>query len=64
MSDLGDQVDAFHVRGVVLTLDAQAAEALPEPEETPAVVEAGPDVDASTAGDRLRRAWDHISGKY
>ena len=59
------QVEAFHVNAVVLKLDAEAAAGLPEPEGNPAVVDAGPDdVEPPTAGDRLRRAWDYISGKY
>lgn len=62
-------VDASHVaevfeRGVVLTIDADAAERLPKPSANPAEVEVGPD--DLVAGDKhgkLRRAWDVILGK-
>jgi uncharacterized protein YrrD len=57
------QIAEIRERGVVLALDAAAAERLPEPSENPAAMRADP---AETAdGDlqrRLRRAWDRISG--
>ncbi|HEY1286584.1 MAG TPA: PRC-barrel domain-containing protein [Solirubrobacterales bacterium] len=58
------QVDEVYERGVVLNLDAAAAERLPKPSENPAALEAGPD-DMGPEGldDKLRRAWDLISGK-
>jgi uncharacterized protein YrrD len=58
------QVDRIYERGVVLTLEAEAAESLPEPSPNPAALEVGPD-DMVTEGldDKLRRAWDLISGK-
>jgi PRC-barrel domain len=60
-----DQVDAIHERGVVLTVDAAAAEALPEPSGNPASMDAGPeDTLPSDLGDKLRRAWDYLSGRY
>ena len=59
------QVDEVYERGVVLTIDAEAAERLPEPSESPASVEAGPeDAVPDDLGDKLRRAWDRISGNY
>jgi hypothetical protein len=62
------QVDRIYERGVVLTLEADAAERLPEPSENPAALRATPDdVPADQAeelADKLRRAWDRISGKY
>jgi hypothetical protein len=60
-----DQVARIHERGVVLTLDAEAAERLPEPSANPATMGAGPD-DTVPDGldDKLKRAWDHLTGKY
>ena len=60
-----DQVASIHERGVVLTLDAGAARQLPEPAENPATLQAGPD-DTVRDGldDKLRRAWDYLSGRY
>jgi len=55
-------IDRLHVRGVVLTVDAAGAAALPEPSENPAVVDPGNDEPG--AGGKLRRAWDRISGNY
>jgi C-terminal processing protease CtpA/Prc len=58
-------VDRIHERGVVLTLDERAAGRLPEPAENPATLEADPD-DTTPEGldDKLRRAWDYLSGNY
>src|SRR3954468_15575990 len=47
--------------GVTLTLDARAAEDLPEPSANPAVLETHP---GDRLPDKLRRAWDRISGNY
>jgi hypothetical protein len=59
------QVDEVYERGVVLTVDAEAAQSLPEPSETPATVDVGPeDTVPDDLGDKLRRAWDVISGNY
>jgi hypothetical protein len=58
-------VDELHERGVVLSVDAAGAERLPEPGENPAAVDVDPDdVVPDTMADRLRRAWDWISGNY
>ena len=60
-----EQVAELHERGVVLSLDAAAAEALPEPGANPAAMEAAAgDEPPSALEDKLRRAWDLISGKY
>ena len=60
-----EQVGEIHERGVVLTLTAAEAEALPEPSENPAVMEDDPsDPEGSAVGNKLRRAWDLISGNY
>ena len=60
-----EQVAAIHERGVMLTITAAEAEALPEPSENPAVMEDDPsEPDGSALGDKLRRAWDLLSGNY
>ena len=59
------QVDEVYERGVVLLLDARAAQALPEPSANPAEMIAGPgDTVPDDLHDKLRRAWDRISGNY
>jgi hypothetical protein len=58
------EVAAVYERGVVLNIDGSAAEALPEPSANPGVLEAGPDEMAKgPSHEKLRRAWDLISGK-
>ncbi len=57
-------VEAVYERGVVLSVSAAEAESLPEPSANPGTLEAGPDDMApEDLGDKLRRAWDLISGK-
>lgn len=57
-------VERIYERGVVLTLDRAAAEDLPRPGENPAAVDTDPGETArDDLGDKLRRAWDAISGK-
>ena len=59
-----DQVDSIYERGVVLAVDAAAAQALPEPAPSPGELEVGPDdVVPDEMRDKLHRAWDRISGK-
>jgi uncharacterized protein YrrD len=62
------QVDRIYDRGVVLGIDASAAERLPEPSANPAALRATPDDVAEdereTLERKLRRAWDRISGNY
>jgi hypothetical protein len=60
-----EQVDAIYERGVVLRLTEAEAERLPEPSENPATMGADPD-DVTSGGldDKLRRAWDYLSGNY
>ncbi|HEX3277058.1 MAG TPA: hypothetical protein VHR40_00940 [Thermoleophilaceae bacterium] len=59
------EVGEIHERGVVLTIDAAAAEGLPKPRKNPAAMEASPDdVTDSELERKLRRAWDLISGNY
>jgi uncharacterized protein YrrD len=62
------QIDEIYERGVVLTLDAAAAQGLPEPSESPAAMEVtGEDFVEREWDDeleaKLKRAWDVISGK-
>jgi len=58
------QVGEVYERGVVLGIDAAAAEWLPEPSANPAEMEVGADdMVAGPSHDKLRRAWDLISGK-
>jgi hypothetical protein len=59
------QVEAIHERGVILALTAEAAERLPEPTKNPAALEADPDdTTPDDLKDKLRRAWDYLSGNY
>src|SRR3954452_15692775 len=59
------QVDELYERGAVLTLNRAATDRLPASSETPAVLAADPDDAASNGlGDKLRRAWDLLSGNY
>jgi uncharacterized protein YrrD len=62
------QVAEMHERGVVLAVDAAAAQGLPEPSENPAAMEVtGEDFVEREWDDeleaKLKRAWDVISGK-
>jgi hypothetical protein len=55
----------IHERGVVLALDAGRARALPEPSDNPAMMETtAEDLEPDDLGDKLRRAWDLLSGNY
>jgi hypothetical protein len=60
-----DQVDRIFERGVTLTVDKEAAERLPAPAPNPATMDVDPE-DAERPGleDKLRRAWDYLSGNY
>jgi uncharacterized protein YrrD len=62
-----DQVEEIFERGVLLKIDRQVAESLPELGENPAALEVTPDdLSESNEGElkrKLRRAWDLISGK-
>jgi hypothetical protein len=58
------QVASIYERGVVLSVDAATAQSLPEPTPGPGEIEVGPDdVVPDEMRDKLRRAWDRISGK-
>jgi hypothetical protein len=59
------QVAALHERGVQLRLTGQEAASLPEPAESPATMATTPDdVVPDNLGNKLRRAWDWLSGRY
>lgn len=59
-----DQVAEVYQRGVVLEIDAPAAELLPEPSENPATFRVDPaDAEEGRLREKLRRAWDLISGR-
>jgi uncharacterized protein YrrD len=59
-----EQVAALYERGVALAIDSELAEHLPRPSANPAAVSAGPDDTVpDELRDKLRRAWDRISGK-
>jgi hypothetical protein len=58
-------VAELHERGAVLTIPGAEAARLPEPSANPAAMSADPDdVLDSRLAQRLRRAWDRISGNY
>lgn len=58
------QVAGIYERGVVLTVDAATAERLPKPTANPGEMEVGPgDLVAAGSHEKLRRAWDLLSGK-
>jgi hypothetical protein len=63
------QVGEIRTNAVTLKLDAEASRSLPKPSANPAAMEVGPD-DMGKEGlgeeinDKLRRAWDRISGNY
>jgi C-terminal processing protease CtpA/Prc len=60
-----EQIARIHQRGVVLTLGVDDAEQLPEPAENPATMGASPDdVTPDGLDDKLKRAWDYLSGNY
>jgi len=58
------QIEEIYERGVVLKIDAAAAKRLPRPSASAGSLEIGPDdMPPDDLGDKLRRAWDLISGK-
>src|SRR4051812_44094829 len=59
------QVGEIHERGVVLRIDTVAAESLPAPSENPGELRVdAADAEENAAVEKLRRAWDYISGRY
>ncbi len=58
------QIDRIYDRGVTLTISAEEARSLPEPEKHAAALETGPDEQVpDDLSDKLRRAWHQISGQ-
>lgn len=58
------EVAEIFERGVVLTIDAAAAQKLPEPSANPGSLDVDPgDLDKGERQSKLSRAWDLISGK-
>lgn len=60
------EVAELHEGAIVLALDAAQCERLPSPSENPPAMGADPSDVAEPGGasDKLRRAWDWISGRY
>src|SRR5689334_8259350 len=60
-----DEVDRIYERAVMLKLDSQASERLPEPSANPAVLHEDPGArESPPLARKLRRAWEYISGDY
>ncbi|MGA7703675.1 MAG: PRC-barrel domain-containing protein [Solirubrobacteraceae bacterium] len=59
-----EDIEAIHERAVTLKLDATACGALPQPSENPAVLKDDPTDASSKLSNKLRRAWDLVSGNY
>jgi len=60
-----DQIAEIHTGGVLLTLDRARAAELPEPSPSPAVMREDPaDSGRGSLGEKLKRAWDYLSGNY
>ena len=60
-----DDVADIRERGVVLGVDVAGVERLHRPSENPAAMRATPDdTTESELEQRLRRAWDYLSGNY
>lgn len=60
-----DDVQEIFERGVVLKLDRAGCEQLPEPTANPAVMHDDPaESNSEFRSQKLRRAWDLISGNY
>lgn len=59
------EVAEFRERAVILKISAEQAEQLHEPSANPAVMEHGGEEDAEgPLAQKLRRAWDLLSGRY
>ena len=60
-----DDIVEIHERAVLLKLTAAACAQLPEPSANPAVMREDPaDGESRPLQDKLRRAWDLLSGNY
>jgi uncharacterized protein YrrD len=59
------EVSEFREHAVLLTITAAEVESLPEPSANPAVMQHGGEEDSEgRLAQKLRRAWDLISGRY
>jgi hypothetical protein len=59
------EVSEFREYAVLLTIAAAEVEGLPEPSANPAVMQHGGEEDSEgPLAQKLRRAWDLISGRY
>ncbi|HEX5309544.1 MAG TPA: PRC-barrel domain-containing protein [Solirubrobacteraceae bacterium] len=59
-----DQIADIHERGLRLKLDTRSCRELPPPSPNPAVMRDDPADSSSALSNKLRRAWDLVSGKY
>lgn len=59
-----DDIAEIHEHAVLLKLDARASRKLPTPSANPAVMRDDPGQAGSGVTDKLRRAWDLLSGNY
>ncbi|MGO9961768.1 MAG: hypothetical protein ACLP50_38310 [Solirubrobacteraceae bacterium] len=59
-----DDIGEIHERGVLLKLSREASAQLPEPSANPAVMGEDPGDPAPGVSDKLKRAWDFLSGNY
>lgn len=60
-----DDIQAIYERGLVLKLSRAECEQLPKPSANPAVLRDDPgESKAEIRHEKLRRAWDRISGNY
>lgn len=60
-----DDIETIHEHGVVLKLDRAGAEHLPKPSANPAVMRDDPaDTGKRKLHDKLKHAWDVLSGDY
>ena len=60
-----DQIADIYTRGVLLKLDREQSAQLPEPSPNPPVIRGDPaDTGRSSLHEKLRRAWDDITGDY
>jgi uncharacterized protein YrrD len=58
-------IESIHERAVTLKLDETGCRDLPAPSANPAVMHDDPgDSGGSALSNKLRRAWDLVSGKY
>ena len=60
-----DDIQEIHQHAVLLKLDREGCAGLPKPSANPAVMRDDPaDPQSGELTDKLRRAWDRLSGNY